>query len=130
MPEPAAWAAPLATNPATDTAVAATAVERAKDGIRDRYGAIARHGVSLACSDGVEGRAPKRLQDVVAVGIEAGDLEQGLDAALGSASRDERHEVDRPDDQVARHRGSARRTMGHHVGSTARDGLSKRSTML
>jgi hypothetical protein len=27
-------------------------------------------------------------------------------------------------------RGSARRTMGHHVGSTARDGLSKRSTML
>ena len=47
--------------------------------------------------------ARERLQDVVAVGIEAGDLEQRLDPAVGAAAVEEHDEVDGLDDQVARH---------------------------
>ena len=37
---------------------------------------------------------PERLEDVVAVGIEAGDLEHGLDPALGAAAVEEDDDVD------------------------------------
>src|SRR5262245_57200383 len=124
MPEPAAMAASLAITQARATSDPTPAA-------RSEISNIGVGFTGVSPSHRVQGRPSERLEDVVAIGIEADDLEQCLDPAVDAATFEKHHDVDRLHDQVARYRDDGlldellqtqepgRRRIGMHGGDAA-----------
>ena len=90
------------------------------------------YGIRLLRSNGVKDWAPERLQHVVAVASRLATSSSRVEPAVGAATVEERHDVDRLNDQVARHgddgllhkllqpQEPSRRRVGVHGGDAAR----------